>query len=88
MLNPMAQRARGKDSKLARSVVDAGQPYEKFARAYEQYIATKSGDAKLLGQLADQRAEIIVGPLKYWSGENFAPIVQAFDEHFSAQGWK
>lgn len=63
-------------------------PHEKFARAYEQYITTKSGDEKMGKQLSAERGSAYYGKQLYWPSGEFSGIVQAFDNHFKKKGWK
>ena len=71
---------------------------EIFARAYCQYVATRSGNEALRKQIADTRlpggATSIGGMTKdslkypeYWSPSDFEPIGKAMDEVFQKQGW-
>lgn len=60
-------------------------PTELWARAYAQYIATRSGDATLAAQL-----DLIRGgrsPWRQWSAEDFKPIAEAIDALFRKKGW-
>ena len=61
---------------------------EIFARAYAQYIATKSGDARMLRELDEMRTlmEEQVYPTQ-WSDEDFGPVAGAFDTLLRAMGW-
>jgi|GEM_PF-1252806 len=57
---------------------------EIYARAYAQYIATKSQNPVLLDQLK------VLQSAKFssqWSDEDFKPIARAFDELFKQKGW-
>ena len=60
---------------------------EIWARAYAQYIATKSGDPELLRQLDIIRQAPDIGTLIQWTDEDFAPIATAMDEVFRKKGW-
>lgn len=67
------------------------EPHEIFARAYSQYIATKSKDPELLAQLAEWRKDGKKRPGKayhpqQWSDDDFAPIAAAFDAMLAAKG--
>lgn len=62
------------------------QNHEGFARAYAQYIATKTGDPAMNSQLDSMRGELFYGK-RQWSAENFKPIEKALDNLFAAQGW-
>lgn len=63
-----------------------GRDEEIFARAYSQYIATKSNDALLLRQLRRDQLEQF-GEAMYWTDSDFAPIFHAFDEFTKASDW-
>lgn len=60
------------------------QRVELWARAYQQYIAVKSGDETLLRQLMAGRS---VEPGRFWPDDEFAPIVQMIDTLFHSKGW-
>lgn len=60
-------------------------PYELWARAYAQYIATKSGDPLLVAQL--QKIRSGPQPWRQWSDEDFKPISSAIDDLFKKKGW-
>ncbi|MBP5531714.1 MAG: hypothetical protein J6Y54_06780, partial [Lentisphaeria bacterium] len=58
---------------------------EIFARAYSQYIASRSGDATLLSQLnSSRRGVIFYGGL--WEDDDFAPIAEEFDKMLKKVG--
>lgn len=61
---------------------------EVFARAYAQYIAVRSGDPELLGQLDKLREpyEPVYIP-QQWEDDDFAPILREFDALFEVLGW-
>jgi len=61
------------------------QPYELWARAYAQYIAMRSGDPLLIGQLNTIRSG--PQPWRQWSAEDFAPVATAIDNLFRTKGW-
>jgi len=56
---------------------------ELLARSYEQYIATRSGNAALLAKIAQRKSE---EPDMYWSDAEFEPIGEAFDRFFATRG--
>ena len=62
---------------------------EMWARSYAQYVATKSGDEVLLGQLNHYRKVEEYGPTYpiQWSDEDFRPIMEAMDELFRDIEW-
>lgn len=62
-------------------------PTELWARAYAQYIATRTGNAAMLAEIATIRALPKVGPLLQWTAEEFAPIAREIDEVFRLKGW-
>ena len=62
--------------------------HEKFARAYAQYIAWRSGDEPLLSQIdADLAADSYIVPLRQWPYAEFLPIALQFDMLFERVGW-
>jgi len=63
------------------------QSHELWARAYSQWVAMKSNDAVLLGELALVRSDKIYGNSVYWSDEDFAKIMDAIDNLFAKLGW-
>jgi Zn-dependent peptidase ImmA (M78 family)/GNAT superfamily N-acetyltransferase len=56
-------------------------PSEMFARAFAQYVATKSGDPKMLKMMASQHTA-------QWPEADFAPISAEFDNVFKAPAVK
>jgi hypothetical protein len=63
---------------------------EQFARAYAQYIASKSGDTALKAKLQNHLSKKGKVPLfiqRQWTDKDFAPIEAAFDALFKEQGW-
>lgn len=65
-------------------------PHEVFARAYAQYIAHKTGDPTLRGQVKSIQKEIEgqkVPRPRQWSDKEFAPIAKEFDKAFKKLGW-
>lgn len=63
-------------------------PVELFARAYNQYIAEKSGDVELYAHTfgwCERRRLYQVAP--QWTTEEFAPILKAIDKAFIEQQW-
>ena len=87
-LNRKARSAEGRKDAVSANLREAAQPEEKFARAYTQYIATKSGDEKIMAQVKKDRSSPYFGKQKYWSDEDFSPILKAFDSHLEKQQWK
>jgi hypothetical protein len=59
--------------------------HELWARAYAQYVATRSGDATLLAQLEKARGGL--QPWRQWSDADFKPIAEAIDALFREKGW-
>lgn len=53
---------------------------ELFARGYAQWVATRSGDPRLL-----KVAELEAGA-GHWRAEDFGPIADAFDDYFASKG--
>jgi hypothetical protein len=63
--------------------------WEQWARAYAQWVATKSGNAAMLDQVGAIVAS--TGSKAYaasqWSAADFEPIANAIDDIFRAKGW-
>jgi len=63
--------------------------HEQWARAYAQYVATRSGNAALVGQLdAIRNSAHAVYRNSQWSDADFAPIGDSIDELLMALGFK
>lgn len=62
------------------------QPHELFARAYMQYIATKTGNRQLLNELQNVIDEERDYPHQ-WTADDFKPILKEFDRLFRKKGW-
>ena len=60
---------------------------EIFARSYNQYIATKTGDLDALMQIDRDRAEMFDAWNTQWRDEDFIPISSAMDNLFKVLGW-
>ncbi|MBK8188950.1 MAG: hypothetical protein IPK79_00685 [Vampirovibrionales bacterium] len=58
---------------------------EKWARAYSQYVATRSSSTVLKAELA--REQGLNGYPQQWSDEDFAPVAAAIDKIFKVMGW-
>lgn len=68
--------------------LNGGTPYETsvnelLARSYEQWIATRSGNAVLTAKIARRRQD---NRNLYWEDGDFLPIGRAFDAFFAARG--
>lgn len=61
-------------------------PKEIWARAYAQFIATRSENPKLLGFLERRRSPDIPNPIQ-WKDGDFAPIERAIESLFRELGW-
>jgi hypothetical protein len=59
---------------------------ELFARAYAQYITTRSGSAQAMQELTHTLSQP-VGALTQWPDAEFAPVLPLFDSLFTALGW-
>lgn len=59
-------------------------PHELWARAYAQWVTTRSGDPVLLAQLERKLGSHLH---EQWSAADFEPIALAIDEAFRAKGW-
>jgi hypothetical protein len=57
---------------------------ELWARSYEQWIALRSGNARLAAKIEARRQEETTH--LYWEDDDFAPIAAAFDEAFASRG--
>lgn len=62
-------------------------PHEKFARAYAQYIATKSGNKQMQTELTKEIERAQKSYPHQWTHEDFAPIAAQFDALFKSKGW-
>jgi hypothetical protein len=63
--------------------------HEMFARAYAQYIATESGNPKMLEQLKERQG-VPTGGARYpdqWDDDDFVPIAQEIEKIFIKVGW-
>jgi hypothetical protein len=78
-LNASVKSNRGSKTWHAQYIRYLNRPEERFARAYAQYITTKSQDPALLRQFAAQRAGGY-GEYMYHSDAEFAKVSAAFDK--------
>ena len=63
------------------------QPHEIFARSYAQYIAHRSRDPQLLGELdTTRKGGSGIYPTQ-WGDDEFEKIAVEFDKLFAALGW-
>jgi hypothetical protein len=64
-------------------------PTEVWARSYSQYIAVRSGDPRLLGQLelTRKRGTRLYYP-RQWEDDDFEPIAASIDTLFQRLGWR
>lgn len=62
-------------------------PEELWARAYAQFVAVRSGDPLLLGQIDAIRSQNDVESWSQWSDDDFKKIKAALDEFFRSKGW-
>lgn len=69
------------DSRYVRYLLETK---EIWARAYAQYVATKSGNETLLEQL--RKLQTAKFPSQ-WSDDDFLPIMAEFDRLFTKKGW-
>jgi hypothetical protein len=56
-------------------------PEERFARAYSQYIARKSGDP-VLGEQIEKEKKSLYGRYLYHTDEEFSKVAAVMDKHF------
>lgn len=59
---------------------------EIWARAYAQYIATKTKNKALLEQIVLMRSDPVYGA-RQWEAEDFKPIAEVIDKMFEGLGW-
>ena len=62
-------------------------PLEMFTRAYAQYVAWRSGNQTMLGQIDGVLARQDLGKLQQWPYADFLPLIHHFDTLFEEQGW-
>ena len=60
---------------------------EMFARAYAQYVAWRSGNETMLGQIDLIVAQNNPNKLRHWPYADYLPLIYRFDRLFEAQGW-
>lgn len=60
------------------------EPCELWARSYAQYIATKSSNQILKGELNVRINDLLA---KQWKPDDFTEIEEAFDRLFEKLGW-
>ena len=60
--------------------------YEIWARAYAQYISTRSGNATMIAQIAEEVDDLLYGA-QQWAAADFEPIAAAIDDIFEQKGW-
>jgi hypothetical protein len=58
---------------------------ETWARAYAQYVATRSSNPVLKAELV--KAQEKIGYPQQWSDEDFTPVADAIDNLFKTMGW-
>jgi SPP1 gp7 family putative phage head morphogenesis protein len=58
---------------------------ELWARSYSQFIATKSGDQRMLAELKAIREGH--APWRQWADDDFKPIAKAIEEILKGEGW-
>jgi hypothetical protein len=65
------------------------EPKEQFARAYAQYVATKSADAHLMAQLQSVRRDLFLGMVYHqqWDDDDFVPALTAIDQMLRRRRW-
>lgn len=60
---------------------------EYFARAFEQYIANKTGDYHMLENVAIETTDGLSRMPYQWNKNDFIPIEKALDDMFGGLGW-
>lgn len=91
----LARRANTKKGIAGKRYKELDRVEERFARAYSQYIAVRSGHPELLAALRHERAvrpgDVAAGSpfgeVRQWSDESFEPVARAFDALFAQKGW-
>lgn len=65
------------------------EPKELFARAYAQYVAMRSIDARLAAQLDAARRDVFLGMVypHHWNDEGFAPVARVFEQMLWRRRW-
>ncbi len=65
------------------------EPMELFARAYAQYVAVRSADARLVAQFDATRRDPFLGMVYHqqWDQEDFASVLVAFDRMLRRRRW-
>jgi hypothetical protein len=63
---------------------------EAWARSYAQWVATRSGDAKMIKDLINIKADASneAYRLSQWGTVEFEPIGKAIDDLFAMLGWR
>ena len=80
---------RGKTGEVSAHLRYLARPKEMFARDYSQYIALRSGHAKMLDQVKAERADQYqFGHLAYRSDTDMEKVAAGFDEVFKNIGWR
>lgn len=69
--------------------VYASSNHEIFARAYAQYIATKSGNKQMIDGLKERQGSDFVRSVypEQWDDDDFKPIYNEFEKLFKSIGW-
>ncbi|MCW0218379.1 MAG: phage minor head protein [Prosthecobacter sp.] len=80
-----SQAFKGFDSLSGGQKIYYKSPREAWARSYAQFIAEESGDATLLGHVADILTEPL--PNRQWETADFAPIRDEMRKVFESRGW-
>lgn len=62
-------------------------PREVWARAYAQFVATKSQDATMLHQVEDIRRSLSLGRWGQWAADDFKPVYEAIEGVLEGKGW-
>lgn len=63
------------------------EPHELWARAYAQWVATKSQDARMLAQLDTHLDPNALYKGRQWAHADFQPVLEAFDMLMENRGW-
>jgi hypothetical protein len=77
-------------SPLVRQIVYWLDPIEQWARAYAQYVATRSGHPIMLAELQlarDMQAQAINKNVQ-WERSDFEPVAAAIEAAFQRLGWR
>lgn len=73
---------------LTSYLINLLRPYELWARSYAQYIATRSGDSRLIAQVSNVRQHAEPLGAQQWSDHDFETVMYTIDDLFEVRGWR